>query len=356
MIFKKFNWKPIELNFVNPIKTSGAILKQRKIYLVEITDINNNKFYGECAPLPHFGSESFYELEIALNNCRKLIIDKKLTEITSSFDEYLNQFNTTPTLRAAVEQSILSSLKFYDEQSLWKIIPRTESCSIKVNALVDIRSPFNTAETSLIFKEAGFGTIKFKIGRDNFSDDLEALNKTRKVIGKEANFRIDVNGKWSLNEAEEKLKYLEIINLEYAEQPTADTDDLIKLARNSKIPIAADESIRMITDAEKIINSDISCLVIKPALIGGILNTLKIIKMAESAGKSIVISSSFESALSRYNMLYLASVLSKKRAHGITLSNVFEDDLFNDQLNIINGTLAFRNSLFLKNIDLSHIF
>jgi o-succinylbenzoate synthase len=356
MILKKFDWKAIELNFVNPIKTSGTILKQRKIYLVEITDSNNNKFYGECAPLPQFGSESFDELETALNDCQKIIVDKKFDEIISSFDEFLNQFRATPTLRAALEQSILSSLKFYDEKSLIKILPKSESSNIKVNALVDVRSPFNTAETSLIYKELGFDTIKLKVGRDDFSIDLEALKKTRKILGDKTSLRIDVNGKWNFDEAEENLKKLESINFEYAEQPAADIEDLIKLSHNSKIPIAADESIRTIEDAEKVINSGISFLVIKPALIGGILNTLQIIKMAESTDKAIVISSSFESALSRYNMLYLASMLNKKTAHGITLSNVFEKDLFDDELKITHGTLAFQNSLFLRKVDLSQYF
>jgi hypothetical protein len=55
-------------------------------------------------------------------------------------------------------------------------------------------------------------------------------------------------------------------------------------------------------------------------------------------------------------MLYLASMLNKKTAHGITLSNVFEKDLFDDELKITHGTLAFQNSLFLRKVDLSQYF
>ena len=350
MTIKKFNWQPLDLNFTSSFQTSKNSFTKRRIYLIQIVDSNGNQFYGECSPLPDFSSESFLQVENLLAAAEEKLAGLTLDSIIDSFEELLNIFNSALTIRSAVEQALFQTIHYYHPEKLWNIIPIPTNKNIDVSGLVGMYSSFRARETALVLSEIGYETLKMKAGRDNFEDDYNVIKKTRKALAENVNLRIDVNGKWSLKEA---FIYLE---LQYVEQPVKKIEDLIVLANSCSTPIAADESLRNFTDAEKIISSNINFLILKPALLGGILNSLKIIKIAEDAGKQVVLSSSFESALGRNSLIYIASQLKNQFAHGITFSNTFKNDLFEDDLKVKNGKIKFASSTFPVNSDLSNYF
>lgn len=353
MTIKKFNWLPLDLNFTSPFQTSKNSFNTRRIYLVQVIDSSGNKFYGECSPLPDFGSESFLTAEKILSVADEVLVGLAIDSIASSLESILEKFNNALTVRSAVEQILFQAVHYYHPTELWIYLPKPTDKNIAVNGLVGLYSSFRATETALVLSEIGFETIKMKAGREDFEIDYKVIKKTRKALGKNVKLRIDVNGKWSLEEAVKYLKRLEPFNLQYVEQPVKEFNDLVQLADVCSIPIAADESIRNIEDAEKVISSNIDFLILKPALIGGVLNSFKIIRMAEAAGKHVVLSSSFESALGRNNLLFLASQIKNTNAHGITLSNIFKEDLFDDKLKTENGKLKFSSSSFPIIVDLS---
>jgi len=356
MTIEKFNWTSHELNFATSFKTSKLNLNTRLIYIIEIVDNSGNKFYGEVAPLPDFGSETLFDVENCLENTDDQLIGLSLDSITTSLESILISFNQARTVRSAIEQILFQAINFHDPDSLWDIIPKPVKKEINVNGLIDIRSPHTSAETALILLENGYNTFKLKAGRDNFEDDLEAIKRIRKTLGKDVKIRIDVNGKWKFDDAIKNLRKLDKFNLQYVEQPVSNIEELIKLAEISPVPIAADESLRTSLDAEKLLESNIKYLVIKPALIGGVLSSLKIINLAKKVDKDVIISSSFESALARINLIYLCTQINNSNAHGITLSNIFNKDIFNDSLEIEDGKIDCTNFKFPHNADLSNLF
>jgi o-succinylbenzoate synthase len=356
MTIKKFNWLPLDLNFNTSFQTSKNSFTLRRIYLIQLIDSEGNKFYGECAPLPDFGSESFLTVENVLSAADKILVGLSIDSITNSLESILEKFNHALTVRSSIEQSLMQAIHFYRPKELLNYLPKPTDKKIEVNGLVGMYSSFRATETALVLSEIGFGTIKMKAGRENFEDDYKVIKKTRKALGKDVNLRIDVNGKWNFEEAVQYLNRLEKFNLQYVEQPVKEIEGLIELTGSCSTPIAADESIRNVEDAEKIISSDINFLILKPALIGGLLNTLKIIKYAEAAGKQVIISSAFESSLGRNNLIYLASKIKNKNAHGLTFSNTFEKDLFDDKLKVENGEIKFSASSFPIIKDISKYF
>jgi o-succinylbenzoate synthase len=355
MKIEKFNWLPLDLNFVIPFHTSKSSFNNRRIYLIQLVDSNNNKFYGECAPLPGFGSESLSTVEQELNRAGKVLRNLTYESIYDLLENILDKFDEALTVRSVIEQALLQAIHFYNPEMLWNFIPEPIDKKIDVNGLIDLHPIFRSTETALVLKENGFNAIKLKAGRENFNDDLDVIKKCRKILGDDIKLRIDVNGKWSLNEAAVNLERLNKFKLQYVEQPVSNIDELIQLANDVKVPIAADESIRNISDAEKIISSNINFIVLKPALIGGVINSLSIIKKAAEAGKQVIISSSFESAIGRNNLLYLASIVNDN-AHGITLSNNFKKDVFDDNLKVENGKINFSKASFPLKTDLSNYF
>ncbi len=189
----------------------------------------------------------------------------------------------------------------------------------------------------------GYKTIKVKIGRDNFDEDYNCLKAVRKSCGNEIKIRADVNGKWKLNEAIKNLHALEEFNLEYVEQPVNTLNDFVKLSQNTKISLAADESIRSAKDAEKFIsNKAASVLVLKPMMLGGIIPTLRILNMAEVAGIKTVITTSFESIIGRASAVFAASLVKEDIAHGLATDHYFENDLVSNPYPVSAGKIVLK--------------
>jgi O-succinylbenzoate synthase len=73
-------------------------------------------------------------------------------------------------------------------------------------------------------------------------------------------------------------------------------------------------------------------------MLGGILNTIKIIEKAQTNKIKIIVSSSFESHLGWRSALLLASILRDNNAHGLGTREYFSEE--NDRLPITKGTIV----------------
>ncbi|HEX3072591.1 MAG TPA: enolase C-terminal domain-like protein, partial [Ignavibacteriales bacterium] len=197
----------------------------------------------------------------------------------------------------------------------------------------------------------GFSTVKIKIGRDDFDEDLNVLQNIRKHFGKNISIRADVNGKWELKEAITNIQKLDELELEYIEQPVNTLEDFKELKSRVRTLIAVDESIRNITDARKFIGTEAAdYIVLKPMLTGGVLPALDIIDEAKRNNIKTVLSSSFETILGSIPSLLIASAWGSDIAHGFGIFNYFENDPFDSSSLVKNGAIN------LSDLDLRNIY
>ena len=149
----------------------------------------------------------------------------------------------------------------------------------------------------------GVKTFKVKVGAD-VSDDLHRLDVVRE-LKPDAKIRLDVNGLWSVDEAEMFLN--SVGELEYVEQPCGTVDELRELKEKLKIEIkiAGDEVLRKAADPFAIdLNGVIDILMLKVQPLGGITRSHK---LAEQHKLPVVISSALESAVGINYGLQLAA-------------------------------------------------
>jgi L-alanine-DL-glutamate epimerase-like enolase superfamily enzyme len=73
----------------------------------------------------------------------------------------------------------------------------------------------------------------------------------REAVGAEARIRVDVNEAWDLETAKRMLAELEPLGIELAEQPVAGLEAMAELAASTSIPLAADESVTTLEEAER---------------------------------------------------------------------------------------------------------
>jgi L-alanine-DL-glutamate epimerase-like enolase superfamily enzyme len=119
---------------------------------------------------------------------------------------------------------------------------------IECNATLIAGEPKAVAEDSLAWAAEGFTTFKLKLGA---GDDVARVRAVREAVGPEARIRVDVNAAWDLETAKRSLAAIEPFGIELAEQPVETLEELAELAAATSIPLAADESIESVADAER---------------------------------------------------------------------------------------------------------
>ena len=148
----------------------------------------------------------------------------------------------------------------------------------------------------------GVKTFKVKVGTD-VSGDLHRLDVIR-TLRPNAAIRIDVNGLWSVDEAEMFLN--SVGEIEYVEQPCATIEELRELKQRVDVKIVGDEVLRKSTNPFDVdLNGAIDYLMLKVQPLGGIKRAHA---LAEHHKLPVVISSALESAVGiNYGLMLAAS-------------------------------------------------
>lgn len=337
----QLTYTPYTTKLKKPFRTSGITITNREGFILILKSESKYVGIGEAAPLPEFGSETFEEDEKALGNFNlKLSID--LENIEKSIEENLKDYDNLPSLKCGLELAILKLLCNEKKTSIPALLKRDYPEFIFVNSVLGFTSTKEVKRTVTDFVKEGFKTIKIKVGRDAFKEDLNTIKEIRNAVGKNIKIRIDANAKWDKNEATEHLKELEPYNIQYAEQPVKDLNDFLSLKDKTKIPLAADESIRSMKDAKEFVNNKAaSFLILKPIMLGGIIPTLKIADYAKENGIQTVVTSSFESVIGRVGIVNAAALINNNLAHGLGTGNYFDEENLPDPFPVSDGKILF---------------
>jgi O-succinylbenzoate synthase len=148
----------------------------------------------------------------------------------------------------------------------------------------------------------GVNTFKVKVGT-NLAEDLTRIDVIRQ-LQPQAKIRIDVNGLWSVDQAETFLNAAG--EIEYAEQPCATIAELRELKSRTSVKIVGDEILRKAADPFKVdLKGAIDYLMLKVQPLGGIKRAHA---LAEHHNLPVVVSSALESAVGiNYGLALAAS-------------------------------------------------
>lgn len=336
----ELTYSPYSINLAQPFRTSKGDIEERKGFIISLRSGSKAEGIGEAAPLPEFGSESYEDDENTLKNLR-LNIKLDLNNLIPSIEESLSQFIHLPALRSGMEQALLNLVCVERKTTLSELFNKPVAKNISVNGLIGMVDKENAVEKAKSLKADGFRTIKIKVGREIFSDDLEVVRNIREAVGKNIKLRLDANCKWDKSAALHNLKQLEETNIEYIEQPVSSLQEFKDICNETSVPLAADESLRSYADAINIIRNNLaSVLILKPMMLGGLTPAMDIIDEAERNQKKVVISSSFETSIGRSIAIFAAGILKEQTAHGLAVADYFKDTIVSDPFPVSNGIIT----------------
>lgn len=348
MIIQEFSFYPFSIKLKTPFKNASFIIDSRNGFIIKIADENNFVGFGEVAPLPGFSVETFEQIEIELNKLYYSIIGKAAKKVEFDLSSELSAISHLPSLLFGVEQAIISLLIKRGE--LDSILSKDKT--IAVAGLVGINPKEEVLKNVDDLLADDYKTIKIKLGNNSVEDDINLVKEICKRVDDSIKIRLDINGKWSYPQAEFAVNNLPIDKIEFIEQPVNNINEIVMLSDFSPIPIAVDESVNNTNEARNLIErSNIKIIVLKPSILGSIIQTIVLIKLAENNGKKIIISSAFESVVGRSALVLLASIVNDKVAHGLNTAKYFESDLGKDPYSIFNGVIHFNPLIFPPNFS-----
>ena len=185
---------------------------------------------------------------------------------------------------------------------------------------------------------AGFPAVKVKV---RTPADVELVAAVRNAVGPHVALRVDANGAFDVETAVDVIGRLAGLGVELVEQPVPGLDDLAELRRRVSIPLAADESVRSLSDARRLRTLDAAdAIVLKVQPLGGVRAALA---AAEAAGVPAIPTSMMETSIGLAAGLALAAALPElPYPCGLATVHMLAADVTHDRLVPDHGVMRVR--------------
>ncbi|PKP29320.1 MAG: o-succinylbenzoate synthase [Bacteroidetes bacterium HGW-Bacteroidetes-18] len=329
------------LNFKQASGTSRGVLRTKETFFLIMVD-GDQIGYGECAVFKglSFDDGSDYESKLTWL-CEN--INRNLNELLQELIEF-------PSIQFGLEQAFLS-LKSENPFELFPSKFTESKDSIKINGLIWMGTEAFMREQIREKLDAGFSTLKLKIGAIDFETEISLLKSIRKEFSsEEIEIRVDANGGFLPSEALEKLKRLSELNLHSIEQPIKQGQivEMASLCATTPLPIALDEELIGVFDVTK--KQEIlqtikpQFIILKPSLVGGFKGSAEWIQLAETQNIGWWITSALESNIGLNAIAQWTYTLKNNLPQGLGTGSLFTNN-FESPLEVKGENLHYNNKI-----------
>ena len=335
------------LKFSFKAGTSRGVLEEKLVYIIKITDSDNRLYgLGECAPMAGLSIDDFDTIEEKLDECMVRLADKMRpkspTEIYRLSEELAGR--DYPAIRFGLEMALLDLLHG-GKRLLFRNSFYLARAPIPINGLIWMGSEQHMMKQGKEKINARFRCIKMKVGVIHFNMELHVLETLRAGF-KEADLtlRVDANGAFPVVDALDYLKKLAPLGIHSIEQPIkpGNKTDMARLCRNAPVPVALDEELIGMSSDKKNLLSAIrpQYIVLKPSLLGGFMETLEWIKLANEMNIGWWITSALESNVGLNAIAQFTSEVDNGMVHGLGTGGLFTNNIASP-LKIVEGNLLY---------------
>jgi o-succinylbenzoate synthase len=322
---------PIRLALAEAIATSRGEVRLREGGLIELVSESGARGWGEALPLRGFGLETADEAVAALEAICRALVNGEFEGSDAALDRALAAAPTARAAHAAADIALHDLRAREAGVSIAALLEGSPLRRVTLNALINGASPAELAASACDAVRQGHGTLKLKLLGGALDNDIARVAAVRDAIGDGPRLRLDANEAWTEDCALAAVARLDAFEIELLEQPVA-ADDLDALARvraASRIDIAADEAVRDLASAKRVLAAGAAdALVLKPAALGGLRAARRIAAAAEQAGVDVLVTSFLDSSLGIAAALQLAASLPRaSHAAGLATAALLADDL-----------------------------
>lgn len=321
------------LGLIDPLATAAGEIDCREGWLVRVAT-DDETGIGEATPLPGW-TESHEDCRAAL--------DRALDRLeTDGLDAALATVADAPAARHGLDTALADLRARETDVPLYRHLADTGAVDrIPANATIGDGDLDDTVAAARRAVEAGFETLKVKVGTRPVGGDVARLQGVRDAVGQAVEIRADANGAWSREEARDALSSFASLSVEYVEQPlpAGDFDGLAALSRSDPgTPIALDETIAR-EGIDAVLDAGIGDVVIlKPMVLGGPRPTVDAAKRARARGVEPVVTTTVDGVVARTAAVHCVAAIPDPAPAGVATGDRLAEDLGPDPAPVRAGT------------------
>ncbi|MEB2779749.1 o-succinylbenzoate synthase [Algoriphagus sp. C2-6-M1] len=327
--------------------TSRGVLKTKEVFWIKAFHAEQHEItgWGEAAPLVKLSLDDRPDFEQILQRTLKEISNVNWEKPEEGVLKQLQELVPfeLPSIRFGLETAILDLRnggrkkilggEFFDGKR-----------AIPINGLIWMGEKGFMLEQINEKLEQDFDCIKMKIGAIDFRQELDLLDYIRARFSKDQiTLRVDANGAFSKKEALSKLQQLANYDLHSIEQPIAvgNWKAMKQLCAATPLPIALDEELIGVKNKAELLDAiQPQHIILKPTLLGGIVETREWITLAEERKIGWWMTSALESNIGLNAIAQLADSLDAKIPQGLGTGKLYQNNL-ESPLEIEQGELHY---------------
>jgi len=345
-----FSYLKRTLQFRFEAGTSRGVMRTRDVFWIKVCRQGDLEQvgWGEAAPLaglsPDFGPDFETLLSGILQEANARTWDLEEESVLQQVKS-LVPFSL-PSLRFGLETALLDLANGGKKRILANLF-FDQGTPIPINGLIWMGTKEFMLQQINQKLEEGFACLKMKIGAIDFAQELELLRYIREQeAAKNLVLRVDANGAFSPLEALGKLEQLQDFGIHSIEQPigVAQWEAMRELALKSPIPIALDEELIGKSNKEEVLDFiKPQFIILKPSLLGGILETREWIRLAEARRIGWWMTSALESAIGLNAISQLTSTYLPSLPQGLGTGKLYDNNL-ESPLVVQSGEIRYEQS------------
>lgn len=292
---------PYLLPLTAPLALKGVTHARREGILLRLEDRDGHVGWGDCAPLPGFSSETLAASGEQLARLAPWLDGRRPDTAWGNPDHHIHAeidaLALHPSARFALDLALLDLASRAAGVPIPHLLHPDPEVSIPINALLAGDDDAAMLDEATRLAEAGYHTLKLKVGRGRVEDDVVRVSALRRRVGPRVSIRCDANQAWNMDDALYFAEGIAGLGVEYVEEPLRQPGDLAVLWFDSRLPIALDESLGDLEPEDLQGKGYATAVVLKPTLLGGVIRTLRFAAGAQALGTRPVISGAFESGI-----------------------------------------------------------
>ena len=276
--------------------------------IVKINTADGLSGWGECSPYMSINGESMDTCFVVGQYLAKELKGKDALDIEGCTRAMDTLITRNENIKSAFDMALYDLAAQHAGVPLYQVLGGSKNKPIFTDMSVGLGSVEKMAAEALEYKQAGFPSIKVKLGTTT-EEDVARIKAIREAIGNDLPLRIDANQGWTVETTITTLNALAPYNIEHCEEPIARWNfmKLPVVRKNSPIKIMADESCFDHHDAERLAELNaVDYFNIKLGKSGGIYNALKMVKIAEAAKIHLQVGCFMESRLGITALVHFA--------------------------------------------------
>ncbi len=290
---------PVDLPVTDPFVVATGTRNVAENVFVRVTLSDGGCGYGEAAPFPEVGGEDRESCLKALAHLAPSLMGRTVHDYHQLGRQLTEQAPSQPAARCSIETAVLDAYCRATAIPLWQVWGGTDVRPRVTDITIPIATQEKTLSLARDWYQRGFRLFKMKVGKDVDADirRLETLHRALPGIS----FIGDGNQGFSREECLTFAKGIQRFGgtMVLLEQPVVrdDLESLAAIRRETCIPVAADESVRSLDDARKVVTQGAADYVNIKIMKSGVLEAAEIASFTLNAGLKLMIGGMLESRI-----------------------------------------------------------